>query len=537
MTQSPEDKLIEQGLVSAEQLTRARSEAARQGLSVRQALVRLGAIDPEALAHWLSRELNLPRVELKSYLVDSQVLEMVPEVLARKHRLVPLFKLGSSLTVAIADPLNLTALDELRLKTGMMVETVAATDSEIAQALEEYYGAKGRFEEIVSGLTEDKLGLATGAAPELKRLQGLVEEPPIVRLVNLLLADAIRARASDIHLEPEKELLKARFRVDGILREATALPKHLESAVISRIKILAALDIAERRKPQDGRFRLSMEGHEVDLRVSVMPTIDGEAVVLRLLDTSGLKLGLNQLGMEEELLRQYQGLLKRPWGILLVTGPTGSGKTTTLYASLAALNAAQENIVTIEDPVEYRLNGIRQIPINPTVGLTFTTGLRSILRQDPDIILVGEIRDLETAEIAIQAALTGHLVLSTLHTNDAPTAITRLIDMGAEPFLVASSLIAVVAQRLVRTICPECKLPQKGCRKCGQTGYKGRIGIFELMEMNEELGRLTIAKASTDQLRSYARSRGMPTLREEGTLKVGAGLTTQEEVWRITQEV
>ncbi|MBI1953904.1 MAG: Flp pilus assembly complex ATPase component TadA [Candidatus Omnitrophica bacterium] len=531
---SSEEKLVEEGLITAEQLNQARAEAARKGQSVRQALVSLGAIDPKALAHWLSRELNLPQVELKTYLVDTQVVDLIPEALARKHRVIPLFKVGSALTVATADPLNLAALDDLRLKSGLNVEPVVATDEEIGQALEEYYGAKGRWDEMVSHLTQERLGMATGAEPELAKLKGLVEEPPIVRLVNLLLADAIHCRASDIHLEPERELLKVRFRVDGLLRESSALPKHLESAVISRIKILASLDIAERRKPQDGRFRVSMEGHEVDLRVSVMPAIDGETVVLRLLDASGLQLDLNQLGMEPELLARYQTLLKRPWGILLVTGPTGSGKTTTLYASLATLNAGQQNIVTIEDPVEYRLKGIRQIPINPAVGLTFASGLRSILRQDPDVILVGEIRDRETAETAVQAALTGHLVLSTLHTNDAPTAITRLIDMGMEPFLVASSVIGVAAQRLVRTVCPECKAPRKGCRKCGNTGYKGRIGVFELMVMNDELGRLTVAKAPTDQLRACACRSGMRLLREDGMLRASSGLTTPEEVLRVT---
>ena len=553
----PEEKLVEEGLISAEQLTQAQAEALRSGQTVRQALIRLKVIDPLALAHWLSRTLGIPRVELASYLIDAQVLEVLPEPLARKHRVIPLFKLGTTLTVATADPLNLTALDELRLRTGMTIEPVVSTEAEILQALDEYYGAKGKLEELVQDLTQAKLGLKPGQAPELKRLQGLVTEPPVVRLVNLLLSDAIRARASDIHLEPEREIFRVRFRVDGILRESTTFPKHLEPAVVSRIKILANLDIAERRKPQDGRFRVAMEGHEVDLRISVMPAIDGETVVLRLLDKSGLVMGLGELGMNAELLNRYQDLLKRAWGIVLVTGPTGSGKTTTLYASLATLNAGDRNIVTIEDPVEYRLAGVRQIQVNPTVGLTFATGLRSILRQDPDVIMVGEIRDRETAEIAIQAALTGHLVFSTLHTNDAPTAITRLLDMGMEPFLVASSVIGVAAQRLVRTVCSECKVPDasqaeaakrlemtvsgtwmkgKGCRKCGNAGYRGRIGIFELMILDEEIGRLTIAKSSTTQLRGHAAEMGMRSLREDGLAKGAGGITTIDEVLRVTQE-
>jgi len=552
---------VEQGLITAEQLAKAQAEAARNGQTVRQTLVRLKLLDPEVLAQLLSRELGIPRVELKSYLVDTSVLEVMPEALARKHRVLPLFKLGQTLTVATADPLNLVALDEIRLRTNLMVEPVVATEAEIAHALEEYYGARGRLDEMISDLTQEKLGLRPGIAPEAKQLQGLVTEPPIVRLVNFFLADAIRTRASDIHLESEENGLRVRFRVDGLLREFTTVPKHLEAPVVSRIKILSNLDIAERRKPQDGRCRISMEGHEVDIRVSVMPSVNGETVVLRLLDTTGLQIGLDQMGMSPELLTRYQALLHRGWGILLSTGPTGSGKTTTLYASLSTLNAVERNIITIEDPVEYHLPGARQIQVNPAVDLTFANGLRAILRQDPNIIMVGEIRDRETAEIAVQAALTGHLVFSTLHTNDAPTAITRLLDMGIEPFLIVSSLIGVLAQRLVRTICPECKVPDpaqtematqqgflvedkkpivcmrgKGCRTCSQTGYRGRLGIFELMGMDEGLSRLAIAKASSIEIKTYAVAHGMRTLRQDGIAKIAAGITTVEEVLRVTQQ-
>ncbi len=553
--------MVEQGLITAEQLAKAQAEAARNGQTVRQTLVRLKLLDPEVLAQLLSRELGIPRVELKSYLVDTSVLEVMPEALARKHRVLPLFKLGQTLTVATADPLNLVALDEIRLRTNLMVEPVVATEAEIAHALEEYYGARGRLDEMISDLTQEKLGLRPGIAPEAKQLQGLVTEPPIVRLVNFFLADAIRTRASDIHLESEENGLRVRFRVDGLLREFTTVPKHLEAPVVSRIKILSNLDIAERRKPQDGRCRISMEGHEVDIRVSVMPSVNGETVVLRLLDTTGLQIGLDQMGMSPELLTRYQALLHRGWGILLSTGPTGSGKTTTLYASLSTLNAVERNIITIEDPVEYHLPGARQIQVNPAVDLTFANGLRAILRQDPNIIMVGEIRDRETAEIAVQAALTGHLVFSTLHTNDAPTAITRLLDMGIEPFLIVSSLIGVLAQRLVRTICPECKVPDpaqtematqqgflvedkkpivcmrgKGCRTCSQTGYRGRLGIFELMGMDEGLSRLAIAKASSIEIKTYAVAHGMRTLRQDGIAKIAAGITTVEEVLRVTQQ-
>ncbi len=553
----PEDKLVEEGMLTAGELTKARAEAARAGETVRRALIRLKLIEPHALAHWLSRELQIPRVELKFYLIDSQVLEIVPEALARKHKVVPLFKVGDTLTVATADPLNLMALDELRLRTGKVIEPVVATEEEILQALGEYYGAKGRLDELVTDLTGERIEAAGEKIPESARIQSLVNEPPVIRLVNLLLADAIRHRASDIHLEAEGDALRVRFRVDGVLWEFTTLPKHLEPAVISRVKILANLDITERRKPQDGRFRIGMEGKELDLRVSVMPTIDGETVVLRLLDTQGLKMGLEQLGMESVILERYRALLKRTWGILLVTGPTGSGKSTTLYASLVEMNSVERNIVTIEDPVECRLAGVRQIPVNPAVGLTFATGLRSILRQDPDVIMVGEIRDRETAEIAIQAALTGHLVFATLHTSDAPTAVTRLVDMGIEPFLAASSLVGVLAQRLVRIVCPDCKQPDsaqeeaarrmgfvgeglwvrgKGCRHCGNSGYRGRLGIFELMEVDEEMNRLILTNAPVGQIRQYALQRSMKPLRVDGLAKAAAGITTMEEVLRVTQE-
>ena len=555
-TKQTEDRMVEEGLLTAEQLQQARTEAVRSGSSVRQSAIRLKFLDPSALAHWLSQELQIPRIELKSYLIDPKVLEWVPELLARKHRVIPLFRVGNTLTVATADPLNLTALDELRLKTGKTIEPVIATEEEILQALTEYYGAKGHLEEIVGDLTREKVGAETGGT-DLRRLQGLVSDPPIVKLVNILLADAIRNRASDIHLEPESEGLRVRFRVDGLMREFTRLPKHLEAAVLSRIKILATLDIAERRRPQDGRFQLNMEGHQLDLRVSVMPSIEGETVVLRLLDNQGLQIGLSKLGMSQEMLARYQELLQRAWGILLVTGPTGSGKTTTLYSSLASLNSKDRNIITIEDPVEYRLQGINQIPVNPAVGLNFATGLRSILRQDPDIVMVGEIRDAETAEIAIQAALTGHLVFSTLHTNDAATALTRLTDMGIEPFLVASGLIGVLGQRLVRTVCPDCKAPDlsqeptvrnlgfkkpgqwvrgKGCRSCEQSGYRGRIGIFELMVLDENVRQLTLRKAATSEINVQARAGGMTTLREDGLLKAAEGVTTVDEVLRVTQE-
>ena len=394
---------------------------------------------------------------------------------------------------------------------------------------------------------------------DLKKLEGIVEEPAIIRLVNLIIMKAVKEKASDIHIEPEQEVLKARFRVDGMLHEAISLSKPLQAAVISRIKIMANLDIAERRAPQDGRFNIKMEGREIDVRVSCMPTLYGENVVMRLLDVSSALLKLEDMGFPKEVLEKYNKLITRPYGIILVTGPTGSGKTTTLYASLSKINTIEKNIVTVEDPIEYRLSGIRQTQVNPKVKLTFANGLRSLLRQDPDIIMVGEMRDLETAEMAIQAALTGHLVFSTLHTNDAPGAVTRMIDMGLEPFLISSSVAAVLAQRLLRTICPKCKEKYtptkealkdiglnekekiefyrgKGCSKCANTGYKGRIGIFELMMLDEKIRNLIVAKTTLEEIRKQAVASGMITLKENGIGKIKEGLTTIEEVLRVTQE-
>ncbi len=552
-TKQTDDRLVEEGLITPEQLAKARSEALRAGGTVREAILRMRFVEPSRMADWLSQQLQIPRVELKSYVIDPKVLQLVPEQLARKHRVIPLFKVGDALTVATADPLNLIALDELHLKTAKTIEPVVATDQEINQALADYYGTKGRVDELVLGIpAEAAAELPSGGAAAQK-----ASDPPVVQLVNLLLTDAARYRASDIHLEPEREGMRVRFRIDGILREQTVLPKSLEPAVVSRVKILSGMDIADQRKPQDGRFRMSLEGHEVDLRVSVMPSMDGETVVMRLLDTQGLRLDMGQLGMDAELLARYQRLVQRAWGILLVTGPTGSGKTTTLYSTLALLNAAERNIVTIEDPVEYRLPGIRQIQVNASVQLSFATGLRSILRQDPNIIMVGEIRDRETAEIAIQSALTGHMVFSTLHTNDAATAITRLLDMGIEPFLVSSSLVGVLAQRLVRSLCLECKtddpaqeekarklgftgngrwMKAAGCRQCGKTGYRGRIGLFELMPMDETIQKMTLAKTSASDIAAHAHSAGMKALREDGLAKAAAGITTFDEVFRVVSE-
>ncbi len=553
------ESLLEEGIITTEQLKKAQDEEKRSGQRLRTILVKMGAMDEGDLVQFISDKLGIPRMELSNYIIDPKIIELVPETIARKYGVIPVLKIGSRLTCAMTDPWNIFAIDEIRAATGLTVEPAVATDAEIKKALNEHYGAKGSMEDLIKSMGEDKFGLAGGKEPDVKKLQGIVEEPIVIKLVNLIIMKAIKEGASDIHIEPEEMDLKIRIRVDGILREIDSPPKHLQSAIISRIKIMANLDIAERRLPQDGRFSIKMEGKEVDVRTSCLPTIYGENVVLRLLDSTSALLGLDQLGFSKTMLPAYDKLITRPHGIILVTGPTGSGKTTTLYASLSKINTVEKNIVTVEDPVEYKLPGIRQIQVETKIQFTFANGLRSILRQDPDIIMVGEIRDFETAEIAIQAALTGHLVFSTLHTNDAPGAVTRLIDMGLEPFLASSSLIGVLAQRLVRKICPECKekyTPSKealadiglsgsekfefyrgkGCDKCLTTGYKGRISIYELMIPDDKIRNAIVSKASSDEIRKLAITAGMVTLMEDGIDKIKQGITTVEEVLRVTRE-
>ncbi|MBU0759910.1 MAG: type II secretion system ATPase GspE [Candidatus Omnitrophica bacterium] len=553
------ESLVEEGIITAEQLKQAKTEEKRSGLRLRKALVKTGLITEEDLVMFLSGKLGIPRIELGSYLIDSKVTELVSEDLARKYELIPIFKIGNRLTCAMVDPWNVFALDEIRLKTNLIIEPAVATEAEIKKALDEHYGAKGTMEDVIKSIDEKGIGAKDGKEIDLKELEGIAEEPVVIKLVNLIIMKAVREGASDIHIEPEEDTLKTRFRVDGVLHEVSASPKHLQSAIISRIKIMANLDIAERRAPQDGRFTLKMEGREIDIRVSCMPTIYGENVVLRILDVSSALLDFKDTGFSEDILEKYQKLIFHPHGMILVTGPTGCGKTTTLYVSLDKINTVEKNIITIEDPVEYKLSGIRQMQVNPKVDLTFANGLRSMLRQDPDVIMVGEIRDFQTAEIAIHAALTGHLVFSTLHTNDAAGALTRMIDMGVEPFLVSSSLIAVLAQRLVRTICKDCKEEYtpteetmrdigllderrikfyrgKGCSKCMNTGYKGRIGIFELMPIDENIRKLTIARAPHDEVKKQAIASGMITLKQDGIKKVKEGITTVEEMLRVIQE-
>ena len=526
--------LQEQGVISPNVLEEARAKERETGKSLRKILVESGALSEEDMVNFIAQQMGITRIELSNYLIDTKVIDCIPEVLARKYQLIPVLKIGKNVTCAMVDPLNIFALDEVRMKTGFTIDPAVATETEVRKALDEYYGVKGTMEEVIQGLDEKKLGIREGEEIELKRLEGIAEEPPVVRLVNMMVMEAVRENASDIHIEPEEDSLSIRFRVDGILHEKQSPSKHFQSAIISRIKVLANLDIAERRKPQDGRFHMKMENKQIDIRVSCVPIIHGENVVMRLLDSGSVILGLDQLGFSGEMMEKYKKLLQHPHGIILVTGPTGSGKTTTLYTSLNILNTSDKNIITVEDPVEYRLAGVRQIQVNPQADLTFANGLRAILRQDPDIIMVGEIRDLETAEIAIQAALTGHLVFATLHTNDAPGAITRLLDMGLESYLISSSVVGVIAQRLVRVFCKDCK--GKGCKACLNTGYKGRRGIYELMVPDEQIRKLIANKAALDEIRQAVLKTGMKTMREDGLEKVEKGLTSREEVLRVTQE-
>jgi type IV pilus assembly protein PilB len=515
-------------------------------------LIRLGFVDEEAVAAAVAAQARVKYVDLGQYPPQPEATQRVQENFARQKRLVPISFVGKALVVAMANPLDVLALDELRHLAKGPVEVVGAAESQVQKALDRAYGAGMGWKEVV----EQSLQHVARKAGEALGESEVGQEPPIIRLIDNLISRAVQDGATDIHVEPEEKLVRNRFRVDGILRHAPHLPKELQGAVTARIKVMANLDIAENRLPQDGRISFNAGGRDVDLRVSTFPTTQGENLVLRILDRSKLVLGLEQLGFAPDQLTTFKRLLMHPNGIILASGPTGSGKTTTLYSGLTYLNSEERNIMTIEDPVEYEIPGIRQSQINVKAGLTFGAGLRSILRQDPDVIMVGEMRDEETVEISIRAALTGHLVFSTLHTNDAAGAIPRLTDMGAAPFLVSSALILVVAQRLVRVICTNCKeeappdpvvirriglqakegelkvFQGKGCDKCDQTGYRGRIGIYELLTVTPELTPLILERADAGAIRRAARAQGMRTMVEDGIRKAIRGLTTLEEVAR-----
>lgn len=549
-----EQILLDYKVLTKEQIDTALLQCQKTGKPFKEILLTGGFISEDKLAPYLAEQLDIPFVDLNTFIIHPDITAAVPESIARKHKLVPVFKVKNSVTVAMVDPLDFHALDALKRHVKFEIKFVMATPSSINAIIEKYYGITGSIEDALKGFDIASLTKEIkekGETPET--LHKLVSEAPVVKLVDLIIEDAVRRNASDIHLEPEETKLITRLRIDGLLQETVSLPKILQEALISRIKIMSELDIAQKRIPQDGKIRIKTAGKSIDLRVSTFPTPFGEDVVLRVLDTSAAKVGIDRLGLSAENIKNFEELIQAPNGIFLVTGPTGSGKSTTLYSALSRINTPDVKIITVEDPVEYQMQGVRQSQINPKAGFTFASGLRAILRHDPDIIMVGEIRDLETAEIAIQAALTGHLVFSTLHTNDAPSAATRLIDMGIEPFLIASSVLGVMGQRLIRLICPKCKeayeptaealnqlnLPKgtkfyrgKGCNNCMNTGYSGRAMIAELMVLSEGIRTLILKRASSTEIKETAEKEGMTTMRQDGINKVVNGLTTIEEVLR-----
>jgi general secretion pathway protein E len=548
-------------LITSEKLELALKEQSASSVHKRigEILVDLGFVSEHDVLRALSFQLSI------KYLTFSEFPKIIPDgsypavKFMKQYKLVPIGVENDVLKIVMSDPLDRYALDSLQVFSGKSLEIFIGSEKDIMEAIEQYFGSNVQMATIMEGMREEEVeSVGIELQEDVHHLRDMAFEAPIVKLVNMLITRAVEGRASDIHIEPFEAGVKVRYRIDGALNEIEPLPKRIQAAVISRVKIMSRLNIAERRLPQDGRIKLRVSGREIDLRVSTMPTIFGESVVMRILDRGGALINLEYLGFPENILEKYKRLITTPYGMLLVTGPTGSGKTTTLYASLREINSPDKKIITIEDPIEYQIEGINQIQVKPKIGLTFANGLRNIVRQDPDIIMVGEIRDIETADIAIHAALTGHLVFSTLHTNDAPGATTRLLDMGIESFLVSSSIIGVLAQRLVRLICPACKEPftlppefidrielsgndittyhGAGCEECRHTGYKGRTGIFELMIMSEEIRQLVLEKASADIIRQKAVSQGMQVLRECGWQKVRQGLTTIEEVLRVTQE-
>ncbi len=570
------EMIVASGVISQQQLMEALDIQKQTGVKLGQILIEKKYVTERQLLEFLSKQFSLEFVELSKIEIPPEVIKAIPESVARRYRLIGVAKDSDHIKVAMEDPLNIVVLDDLKMMTGMDIKPVFAIEKDIFESIDRYYGAKNSQEalnEILKKTNMEESAADLSVVDEKQgekeddiiSLEGKGEAAPIVKMVNLIISSAIKAHASDIHIEPSYKETRVRFRIDGVLHPQPAPPKKFHNAIISRIKIMANLDISERRIPQDGRTKLKIDDKEIDLRISILPCGPGEKVVMRILDSSGLKLKLEDLGFEPENLAIFSKCIKAPHGINLITGPTGSGKSTTLYSALSTLNGPDVNISTIEDPIEYNLEGINQVGVNSDVGLSFAAGLRSFLRQDPDIIMVGEIRDFETMSIAINAAMTGHLVFSTLHTNDAPGAITRIGMMGIEPFLTSSTLLMVVAQRLVRSVCKNCKeayeiKPElltgmgvsrslieknmkdgrlflyrgKGCDKCAKTGYKGRVGIHEILEVNDSIRRLIIEKADASMIKEDAKRNGMITLRESALRKMFAGMTTIEEVIRVT---
>ena len=566
--------LLREGLITPQQLDQAFAYQKAHGGKIGRALVTLGFATDDDITAALSVQYGVPSIKLSEVEIDPEALKLIPMETAARHQVLPLARVGSSLTLAMADPTNVFALDDIKFLTGLNIEPVLVSEIEIEKVIQSHCGSaedierQKELDDLVSFIDEGTAGSVELEAEDedtlnLAALEKAAEEAPVIRLVNYILTDAVRRNASDVHLEPYEKEYRVRYRIDGLLQNIMTPPTKLRDAITSRVKIMAKLDIAEKRLPQDGRIILKMmhqsRKKQLDLRVSVLPTLHGEKIVMRLLDKENLRLDMTKLGFEPESLEKFQRAIFKPYGMVLVTGPTGSGKTNTLYSSISQLNKTETNIMTAEDPVEFQLPGINQVHVKEQIGLTFAAALRSFLRQDPNIILVGEIRDFETAEIAIKAALTGHLVLSTLHTNDAPSTISRLVNMGIEPFLVATSVHLICAQRLVRRICGDCKVVDPispdvlteaglsaqeaatarlykgaGCNTCGNRGYKGRLGLYEVMEINDALRDMILTGASAMDLKRKAVEDGMVTLRRSGLTKAMAGITTLEEVVRET---
>jgi type IV pilus assembly protein PilB len=570
------DLLLKENLISQQQLKEALEHQRVSGGRLGNCLIKLGFVTDDEITAILSRQYGVPSINLSFFDIDPSVVKLIPVETAQKYQILPLSRVGSTLTIAMIDPTNVFAMDDIKFMTGFNIEPVVASETAIREAIDKYYGSthaielKKVMEDIAiidQKLEGDETSLELASTEEeaidLEGLEQAAEEAPIIKLVNLILSSSLKRGASDIHIEPYEKEFRVRFRIDGVLYNIMNPPLKLKDAITSRIKIMSKLDISEKRLPQDGRIKIKMKNEgkikDLDFRVSVLPTLYGEKVVLRLLDKDNLMLDMTRLGFESESLKKFQNAILKPYGMVLVTGPTGSGKTNTLYSSISQLNKVDTNILTAEDPVEFNLPGINQVQMKEQIGLNFAAALRSFLRQDPNIILVGEIRDFETAEIAIKAALTGHLVLSTLHTNDAPSTISRLMNMGIEPFLVATSVHLICAQRLIRRICKDCKEeistpPQtlmdagfspteakklvtyrgKGCPTCNGTGYKGRVGLYEVMEINDDLRELILIGASSLELKKKSIEHGMITLRASGLQKLREGVTTLEEVLRET---
>lgn len=553
--------LVRNELINDQQLHDALEDQKTQGGRLGSSLIKLGFVKEEQLSAFLSKQYGVPSINLSEFEIDAEVIRQIPPEVAQKYQIVPVNRAGSTLIVAMNDPSNIFAIDDIKFMTGFNVEVVVATESSIKEAIDQYYDQSASLADVMGDLDDIDLELVDDDDDvDVRELEKATEDAPVVKLVNLILTDAIKKKASDIHIEPYEKSFRVRYRIDGVLYESMKPPMKLRAAIISRLKIMAEMDIAERRLPQDGRIKIKLPGgKDMDYRVSCLPTLFGEKMVLRLLDKSNLQLDMTKLGYEEAPLKWFKEAIHKPFGMVLVTGPTGSGKTVSLYSALAELNDSSLNISTAEDPVEFNFAGINQVHMHEEIGLNFANALRSFLRQDPDIIMIGEIRDFETAEIGVKAALTGHLVLSTLHTNDAPSTISRMLNMGIEPFLVASAVNLITAQRLGRRVCAECKEVEdvskqalldagvspeevdeyvcykgQGCSTCNNTGYKGRVGIYQVMPMFEEIRELVLAGANTAEIKRESMRLGVKTMRQSALSKLKEGVTSFEEVLRST---